>query len=141
MTQVNPYVSFDGNAEEAMNFYGKVFGSDLATVMHWSDNPQCADWSEADKNKVMHAALPIGDSMLMASDAIGMPGQEYKPGNNFTIAIGPDSRDEADRLFADPSEGGKSDMPLQDMFWGGYFGSLTDKFGVRWLINYAAQNK
>jgi PhnB protein len=135
MTQINPYISFDGNAEEAMNFYSSVFGTKLATVMRWSDNPQCADMAASEKNKVMHAALPIGSSVLMASDSIGMPGQEYTPGNNFTIAIGPDSREEADRLFAGLSEGGKTDMPMQDMFWGGYFGSLTDKFGVRWLIN------
>jgi len=141
VTQINPYISFDGNAEEAMNFYSSVFGSDLATVMRWKDNPQCADMPEAEKNKVMHAALPIGDSMLMASDSVGMPGQEYTPGNNFTIAVGPDSRDEADQLFTALSEGGKADMPMTDMFWGGYFGSLTDKFGVRWLINYAEQNK
>ena len=141
MTQLNPYVSFDGNAEEAMNFYASDFGSELAPVMRWSDNPQCADMPETEKNKVMHAALPVGDSMIMASDSIGMPGQEYKAGNNFTIAIGPDSRDEADRFFARLSDGGNADMPMTDMFWGGYFGSLTDKFGVRWLINYAERNK
>ncbi|HEV7701174.1 MAG TPA: VOC family protein, partial [Pyrinomonadaceae bacterium] len=83
MTQLNPYLSFDGNAEEAMNFYGSVFGSDLATVMRWGDNPQCESFSDADKNKVMHTALPVGDSMIMASDFVGMPGQEYTAGNNF----------------------------------------------------------
>ena len=111
--QINPYISFDGNAEEAMNFYAKVFGSQLSTVMRWSDNPQCAEMAESEQNKVMHAALPVGDSMLMASDSIGMPGQEYKVGNNFTIAIGPDSREEADRFFAGLVDGGKADMPMQ----------------------------
>jgi PhnB protein len=135
MTQLNPYLSFDGNAEAAMNFYGSVFGSELAAVMRWGDNPQCESFSDADKNKVMHTALPVGDSMIMASDFVGMPGQEYTAGNNFSIAISPDSREDADRLFAGLSEGGTVSMPMTDMFWGGYFGSFTDKFGVQWLIN------
>lgn len=139
MRKLNPYVSYDGNAEEAMNFYKSVFGGEFDAVMRWGDNPQCEGFSDADKNKIMHVALTVGDSVIMASDALGLPGQEYKGGNNFCIGITPDSREDADRLFAGLSEGGSAEMPMQDMFWGGYFGSLVDKFGVRWLLNYADQ--
>ena len=135
MIQLNPYLSFNGNAEEAMNFYAGAFRSQLATVMRWSDSPQCEGMSDADKNKVMHAALPVGDSTIMASDFVSMQGQEYRAGNNFSVVIGPETREEADRLFSALSEGGNVTCPMMEMFWGGYFGSFTDKFGVSWLIN------
>jgi PhnB protein len=136
MTKVNPYISFNGNAEEAFTFYKSVFGGDFETVMRWGDNPQCAEMSDADKNKVMHIAINVGDSVIMGSDHVGGPdGEPFKPGNNFTIAIAPDGRGDADRLFAGLSAGGRVFMPMTDMFWGGYFGSFSDKFGIRWLIN------
>jgi PhnB protein len=135
MTALNPYLSFDGNAEEAMNFYAASFGTSLATIMRWGENPQCEGMSDTDKNKVMHAALPVGDSMIMASDFVAMPGMEYKAGTNFAVAIGPETREEADRLFGALSGGGNVTCPMMEMFWGGYFGSFTDKFGVAWLIN------
>jgi PhnB protein len=136
MAQLNPYVSFDGNAEEAFNLYKSVFGGEFPAVMRWGDNPQCAEMSDADKNKIMHISLPVGDGVIMASDHVGGMGEEYKPGNNFAVAIAPSSREEAERFFAGLSEGGKDAMPMQDMFWGGYYGHVTDKFGVRWMINY-----
>jgi PhnB protein len=135
MTKINPYISFDGNTEEAFNFYKSVFGGDFPAVMRWADNPQCEGMSDADKNKIMHIALPIGDSVIMGSDFVSMSGEKYTDGNNYTIAISPDSREEADRLFAGLSEGGKVVMPMTDMFWGGYFGAFGDKFGIKWLIN------
>lgn len=138
MTAINPYISFDGNAEEAMNFYAGTFGTSLATVMRWGENPQCEGMSDADKNKVMHAALPVGDSVIMASDFVAMPGMEYKAGTNFAVAIGPETREEADRLFGALSAGGNVTCPMMEMFWGGYFGSFTDKFGVAWLINHGS---
>ena len=135
MTKVNPYLSFDGNTEEAFNFYKSVFGGEFPAVMRWADNPQCEGMSDADKNKIMHIALPVGDSMIMGSDHLGGPEGEYKAGNNFTVAVSPDSRKEADRLFSGLSAGGNVMMPMTDMFWGGYFGAFGDKYGVRWLIN------
>ena len=135
MTQLNPYVSFNGNAEEAFNFYKLVFGGDFEAVMRWGDNPQCAAMSDADKNKIMHIALKVGDSVIMGSDFVPMGGEEYKDGNNYTVAIAPDSREEADRLFVGLSAGGKVVMPMSEMFWGGYFGAFGDKFGVKWMIN------
>ena len=141
MTALNPYLSFDGNAEEAMNFYAGAFGTSVATVMRWGENPQCEGMSDADKNKVMHTALPVGNSVIMASDFVAMPGMEYKAGTNFAVAIGPETREEADRLFAALSAGGKVTCPMMEMFWGGYFGSFTDKFGVAWLINQGGQTQ
>ena len=93
MTQLNPYLSFNGKAEEAFNFYRSVFGGEFAGVMRWGDNPDaCAQFPDLDKNAVMHIAMPIGDSMIMASDN---PSGDVKEGNNFSVAIGPDSREEA----------------------------------------------
>jgi PhnB protein len=91
--------------------------------------------SDADKNKIMHIALPVGDSVIMGSDFVAMGDEKHTDGNNYTIAISPDTREEADRFFAGLSAGGKVIMPMTDMFWGGYFGAFGDKFGVKWLIN------
>lgn len=136
MTQLNPYVSFDGNAEEAFNFYRSIFGGEFPAVMRWGDNPQCAEFSAEDKNKIMHISLPVGDSVIMSSDHVDGMGDKYLQGNNFAIAIAPGSREEADRVFNGLSQGGKDAMPMQDMFWGGYYGHVTDRFGVRWMINH-----
>jgi PhnB protein len=135
MTKVNPYLSFNGNTEEAFNFYRSVFGGDFETVMRWSDSPQCEGMSDADKNKIMHIAIKIGDSVIMGSDFVSMNGEQFTPGNAYTVALMPDSREEADKLFAGLSAGGQVVMPMTDMFWGGYFGAFTDKYGVKWLVN------
>lgn len=140
MTQVNPYINFDGNAEEAMNFYRSVFGGNFSSdIMRWGDMP-CGDEEfelpEEHKNKVMHVSLPISDnSVIMASDIVEGLGPKYEKGNNITIAISPDSRKEADRLFSGLSAGGNIQMPMEDAFWGDYFGSFEDRFGINWLIN------
>ena len=142
MTNINPYLNFDGDAEVAMNFYKSVFGGEFmgGTVMRWGDAPGCDEGefklADEDKRKVMHMALPISDgNVIMASDSLKNMGPPLTVGNNVTIAIGPDSREEADRLFNGLSEGGQVQMPMSDAFWGGYFGSFVDKFGVNWLIN------
>ena len=133
--QVNPYLNFNGNSEEAFNFYKSVFGGEFATVMRFKDNPQCADLTEADKERIMHIALPLnGGGMLMASDALESFGQKLNAGNNFYISLSPASREEADRLFAGLSDGGNVEMPMSDMFWG-YFGCFADRFGVQWMLN------
>ena len=142
MAAINPYLSFNGKAEEAFNFYKSVFGGELASFMRWKDNPQCADFSERDREQIMHVALPIGKgNVLMGSDSPESMGQKLTEGNNFRIAIAPDSKEEADRLFKDLSAGGKVEMPLQDMFWGGYYGAFSDKFGVQWMVNYDKNQK
>jgi len=147
MTSINPYLSFDGNAEEALTFYQSVFGGEFAGgIMRWGEIPGGGDgekkFSEADKRKVMHMALPISDgNVLMASDSLKGFGPPLTAGNNVTIAIGPGTREEADRLFAGLSAGGEVQMPMADAFWGGYFGSFVDKFGINWLINVGNQGE
>ena len=135
MTKVNPYLTFNGKTEEAFNFYKSVFGGEFPGLMRWADNPQCEGMTDADKNKVMHVALPVGDSVIMGSDYVGGMGEEFTAGNNFTVAITPDTREEADKLFKGLSAGGKVFMPMGEAFWGGYFGAFVDKFGIKWMIN------
>jgi PhnB protein len=139
MAQINPYLNFNGNTEEAFNFYKSVFGGEFATVMRFGEGPGCDQMpiAESDKDKIMHIALPIGnDNVLMATDALESMGQKLTEGNNYSISISADSKDEADKLFNGLADGGKVEMPLADAFWGAYFGMLQDKFGVRWMVNY-----
>ena len=132
---MNPYLNFNGNTEEAFNFYKSVFGGDFAVVMRFGDNPQCDQLTEDDKKRIMHIALPIdGGGMLMATDALESMGQKLNVGNNFYISLSPPTREDADRIFNGLSDGGKVEMPMSDMFWG-YFGSFSDKFGVQWMLN------
>lgn len=139
MTNINPYLNFDGKAEAAMNFYKGVFGGEFAgPVLRWGEAPGCEEFNlnDEDKGKVMHIALPISDgNVIMASDSLDGIGPGLSVGNNVSIAIGPKSREEADRLFNGLSDGGQVQMPMADAFWGGYFGSFVDKFGINWLIN------
>lgn len=138
MPAINPYLNFNGNTEEAFNFYRSVFGGEFSALMRFGDNGACegGQISDADKDKIMHISLPIGSgSVLMASDALESFGQNAVPGTNSFVAIQADSKDEADLLFTGLSDGGKVEMPMTEMFWGGYFGSFSDKFGVRWLVN------
>jgi PhnB protein len=137
MPSLNPYLNFAGNTEEAFNFYKSVFGGEFLTVMRFKDSAETANVLDTEKNKIMHIALPIGKgNVLMATDALESMGQKLNAGNNFYISIQPDSKEEADRLFKGLSAGGKVEMPMQDMFWGAYYGSFRDKFGVQWMINY-----
>lgn len=140
MKSINPYLNFPGNTEEAFNFYKKVFGGDfMGGIFRFKDTPDAKKLSKSDQEKVMHVALPMGkDNMLMATDALESMGFKVTFGNNFYISIHADSREEADKLFNGLSEGGKVEMPMADQFWGDYFGSLADKFGVRWMVIYSA---
>lgn len=140
MKSINPYLNFPGNTEEAFNFYKKVFGGDfMGGIFRFKDTPDAEKLSKSDQEKVMHVALPMGkDNMLMATDALESMGFKVTFGNNFYISIHADSREEADKLFNGLSEGGKVEMPMADQFWGDYFGSLADKFGVRWMVIYSA---
>lgn len=136
MPSINPYLNFPGNTEEAFTFYQSVFGGALY-IMRFSDTPQSGEIPTALKDKVMHASLPIGkNNYLMATDAIEEMGFSLTQGNNYYVCISPDSKEEADRFFNGLAEGGKVNMPLQDMFWGAYYGDLTDKFGIKWMVNY-----
>ena len=141
MTTVNPYLNFSGNTEEAFNFYKSVFGGEFQALMRFKDNQGCGDVAESDKNAIMHVALPIGNgTILMGTDSLESMGQKLTFGNNFYIFLSPESKEEADRLFNGLSAGGKVEIPIQDKFWGDYWGSFADKFGVQWMVSYA-QNK
>lgn len=138
--KLNPYLNFDGKAEEALNFYKSVFGGEFrGPIMRVGGAPETENLSEEEKNRVMHIALPIGDDLLMASDIIPSMGHKLIEGNNNYISLFPESREEADRIFQALSTGGSVEMPMQDQFWGDYFGSFKDKFGVNWMINYSDQ--
>jgi PhnB protein len=140
MARVSTYLNFPRNTEQVFQFYRSVFGGDFNGPIHrFADmppDPSQPPMAEADKNLVMHVELPIiGGHSLMGTDAPESMGFTVKPGNNIYISLEPDSRAEADRLFKALSANGKVEMPLQDMFWGAYFGSFTDQFGIRWMIN------
>lgn len=135
MATINPYLNFEGKAEEAFTFYQSILGGELF-IQKMSDAPGTEQLPEEEKHYVMHASLPIGNNVLMASDCLKSQGHVLQVGNNNYISLSPDSREEADRIFQALAEGGTVEMPLDDMFWGDYFGSLKDKFGVQWMINY-----
>ncbi|HEY0427520.1 MAG TPA: VOC family protein [Pyrinomonadaceae bacterium] len=144
MTAINPYLNFDGNAEEAFNFYKSVFGGEFATIMRFGDMPGCDEMpvAESDRDKIMHIALPIGDgNVLMATDALESMGQKLTEGNNFSISVSAADKEDADRLFGGLSENGKVEMPLADTFWGAYWGMLEDKYGIRWMVSYDYNSK
>lgn len=137
MLKVNPYLNFDGQAEEAFNFYKSVFGGEFTAVHRMTDMPGTSELPENERNRIMHISLPLGNqTILMASDILPSAGHELKTGNAYYISLHPDSREEADRLFKGLSEGGAVEMPMEDQFWGDYFGSFVDKFGIHWMINF-----
>lgn len=139
--KVHPYLNFDGNAEEAFHFYKTVFGGEFLANMKMSDVPDGDKLSKEEQNRTMHIALSITkDTLLMASDIMPSAGHKLRPGGQTYIMLSPESKEEADRIYYGLSEGGAVEMPLQDQFWGDYFGSFTDKFGVQWMVAYSSLN-
>ncbi|MDB5008988.1 MAG: glyoxalase [Mucilaginibacter sp.] len=139
MAHVSIYLNFMGNAEEAFNHYKKVFGTEFsAPLMRMGDIPPqdgAPQLPEADKNKVMHVALSIlGGMQIMATDMVESMGHKLVEGNNFTICLNPDNKEEADRLYNELSEGGTDGVAPHDEFWG-YWGTCKDRFGIRWMFN------
>ncbi len=138
MTTVNVYLTFQGNCEEAFNFYKSIFGGDFSYLGRFADIPVNVDMppmSEDIKNQIMHISLPISkETILMGSDNGGDWGPPITIGNNFSIAINTDTKDEADRIFYALAEGGEITMPINDAFWGDYFGSIRDKFNINWMV-------
>lgn len=135
MIQINPYLNFNGNTEAAFNHYKAIFGGEFTAVMRYGNTPGCEDIPEKDKDLIMHISLPIGGNIIMGTDVPdSMP--QVKFGTNSYISITVDSRGEADRIFNALAEGGTVEMPMDDMFWGDYFGSLVDKFGMPWMISF-----
>lgn len=143
MATVNVYLTFNGNCEEAFLFYQSVFGGEFPYIGRYKDMPQgeeCEPMNEADGNKIMHVTLPISkETCLMGSDTGGEWASNYKEGNNFSISINADTREEADKLFGLLSEEGQVTMPMNQTFWGAYFGMFIDKFSIAWMINFDEQ--
>jgi len=137
MATLNPYLNFNGNTEEAFNFYKSVFGGEFITLQRFRDTPEAGKIPANEQDKIMHVALPIGQgNILMATDALESMGQKLVTGNNITLSISADSEAEADKLFNALAAGGQVSMPLEKAFWGAYFGMLTDRFGIQWMVNY-----
>ena len=143
MATTNTYLNFNGNCEEAFNFYKSVFGGEFNYMGRFGEMPESEEYKvpEADKNKIMHVSLPIGSSILMGSDCGAEWAPDFRQGNNFSVSINANSKEEADNIFNALSAGGKMTMPLADTFWGDYFGMLTDQFGVNWMMSYNKQSQ
>lgn len=138
MPTINPYLNFQGNTEEAFNFYKSVFGGDfIGGIRRFNSTPEGDKLSENKQDKVMHISLSFGENnMIMATDALESMNQKVQPGNNLYLCISADSKQQADDFFNGLSAGGEIEMEMQDMFWGDYFGMCTDKFGVKWMIAF-----
>ncbi|UII26422.1 VOC family protein [Fulvivirga maritima] len=142
MAKINPYLMFNGNAEEAFNFYKSVFGGEFSSVVRFSDlpgNPN-QNLNEKDAHKIMHIALPIGENyLLMASDGLDINGKLNEYENRSKICINTESKDEADQLFNGLSANGQVEVPISDSPWSSYFGMFRDKFGIEWMIDCTLQ--
>ena len=132
---LSTYLTFDGNCREVFEFYRSVFGGDFSEFLTFAEGPPDLPVSEEEKSRVMHVALPIGSGILMGSDTFSL-NPPVAVGNNFSISIDTDGRERCDELFAKLSDGGSVMMPLQDVFWGAYFGQCTDRFGINWMVSY-----
>lgn len=136
--KVNAYLNFNGNTEEAFQFYRSVFGGEFGMVQRLKDTPDADKLPPEVMNMIMHISLPVGDNMvLMGTDAPEAMGFKLIQGNNVYLSLHPSSKEEADMLYAKLVVDAKNiEMPLADAFWGAYFASFTDKFGIQWMINY-----
>ncbi len=143
MASVTTYLNFTRDTEAAFAFYKSVFGTEYSCpIMRYKDAPPCGDQPlpEEDGELVMHVSLPIlAGHVLMGTDSPEAFCPQLVAGNNISINLQPDTREETDQLFAALSEGGTVEMPLQDMFWGAYWGTLTDRFGIHWMFNCPTQ--
>jgi PhnB protein len=137
MASIHPHINFNGNAEEALNFYKSVFGGEFAKVMRFKDMAS-AEFPVADHeaNKIMHIALPIGKNVLMANDVPEILGRTNENENRSKIVINAESKAEADKLFNGLSAGGQIEMPIADSPWGSYFGMFRDKYGIEWMVDF-----
>jgi PhnB protein len=135
MLTINPYINFNGNAEEAFTFYKSVFGGEFGKIMRFKDIPGIGEHVSADDaKKIMRITLPIGDSMLIANDVPEVMGRVNENENRSKIAVTADSREEAERIFNGLSAGGTVEMPMGDSPWGSYFAMFRDKYGIEWTI-------
>lgn len=139
MARVNTYLNFQGQTEEAFDFYAKTFGTEISMLSRYSDMPAATpgELPAEERDLVMHAELPIiAGHVLMATDMLGSMSQETRIGNNTTLCLEVDSRGEADRLYGALSDGGSEGSPMADMPWGAYWGVVLDRYGIRWMVNH-----
>ncbi len=143
MAQINPYLHFNGNAEEAFTFYKSVFGGEFAVIVRFKDMEMAErPISENEAEKIMHIALPIGkNSILMASDTPEFMGKHNENENRSKISISAESKEEADHIFNGLSAGGQVEMPIADSPWGSYFGMFRDIFGFEWIVDFDPKYK
>ena len=142
MAQINPHINFNGNAEEAFNFYRSVFGGEFAKVIRFKDlsSPEFPV-AENEANKIMHIALSIGKNFLMANDVPEIMGRTNENENRSKISISAESKEEADKIFNGLSAGGQIEGQIGDSPWGTYFGCFRDKYGIEWLVEYESNTK
>ncbi len=139
---IHPYLNFNGKTEEAFRFYEKALGGKLTEIHRFGSMPSHGgpELTPEQQALVLHVGLELPDGqMIMASDMIEGMGPARVEGNNVSISVHPDNRQEADRIFKALAQGGTITMPIVDQFWGDYFGSLIDRFGINWMVNYSAQ--
>ena len=144
MATVNAYINFEGTCEEAFNFYKTVFGTEFAILNRFSEMPpqEGMELSEAEMNMIMHVSLPISkECVLMGSDLAGEWATNLQVGNNITLSISAESKDQADHFFQKLSEGGKVTMPMDNTFWGSYYGMCTDRFDIHWMIDFSQETQ
>ncbi|MBS1762613.1 MAG: VOC family protein [Bacteroidetes bacterium] len=140
MATINPYLTFNGECEEAFNFYKKAFKQEFIHISKFNEMPDFKDDNPELGNMIMHVSLPVSaETVLMGSD-VSKEQLSLVKGNNISISINTESKGEADTLFTELSAGGKVTMALQNTFWGAYFGMFTDKFGIHWMINFDEKN-
>ena len=141
MAQINPHINFNGNAEEAFNFYRSVFGGDFTKIVRFKDiaSPEFPI-AEKDENKIMHIALPIGSSMLMANDVPDFMGKVNERENRSKISVRTGSKEEAEKLFNGLSAGGEVEVPLDESAGGSCYGMFRDKYGIEWIVEYEANS-
>jgi len=137
MATVNPYLNFHGNTEEAFNFYKSVFGGEFQAIQRFRETEHGSNLPEKEKDMIMHIALPFGNgNMIMGTDTLDSMGQQLNKGNNVSLCITPDSKEQGEQYFRGLAQGGQVVMPYEKSFWGAYFGMVNDKFGIQWMINY-----
>ena len=135
MISINPYLNFPGNTEEAFEFYKSIFGGEFQMVQRFKETPAASSVKATEQDKIMHIALPLGNNVLMATDALESMNQKVTAGNNISLSINLDTKEEVDRIFKGLSQDGQAQMPPEDQFWGDYFGMCTDKFSIQWMVS------
>ncbi len=137
MALINPHINFNGNAEEAFNFYKSVFGGEFTRIVRFKDISNAEDpAADNEANKIMHIALPIGKNILMGNDVPERMGRVNENENRSKIFVTAESREEADKLFNGLSAGGKVEVPMDESPWGSYFGMFRDKYGIEWMVDF-----